>query len=166
MFGPDKKLDAMYYLKEGYVRQYAKSPKGDLLYLHIYKPGSFFPLMWLYTDLEVRYFYETITTTRVVKAPMPDIKEFISKNPDIAEYFVSKLLLVSMVFLVEWSRWLWLLPTPRRRCCSCILPKCLVSLTGKWSISTLHCPINKSPTGSGQRGKQRPWLQKRYVGKV
>jgi CRP/FNR family transcriptional regulator, cyclic AMP receptor protein len=83
----------MFYLSHGFIRQYAKSPKGEILYLHVYKPGSCFPLMWLFTGAEHKYYYEAVTKVSIRKAPVNEIREFIAKQPDVLEYFTSRLLM-------------------------------------------------------------------------
>jgi CRP-like cAMP-binding protein len=85
--------EGMYYLTGGYVRQYAKSPKGEILYLHVFRPGSCFPMMWLLTDVKHRYFYEAITPVSVKKAPAEAVMKLMDRHPEILEYFTERLLL-------------------------------------------------------------------------
>jgi CRP-like cAMP-binding protein len=89
----DEEPDGMYYLKSGYVRQYAKKADGSILYLHMYRPGSCFPLMWLFNDTKNRYNYEAMTEVVLRKAPSVKVKAFIGIHPEITEYFMSKILL-------------------------------------------------------------------------
>jgi CRP-like cAMP-binding protein len=89
----DEEPEGMQYLKSGFVRQYAKKADGSMLYLHVYRPGSCFPLMWLFNDTPNRYTYEAMTEVVIRKAPTAHVKAFIGKHPEIMEHFMSKILL-------------------------------------------------------------------------
>jgi CRP/FNR family transcriptional regulator, arginine deiminase pathway regulator len=89
----DEEPEGMYYLKSGFVRQYAKKADGSVLYLHIYRPGSCFPLMWLFNDTKNRYTYEAMTEAVIRKAPGAKVKAFFGKHPEIVEYFMGRILL-------------------------------------------------------------------------
>jgi CRP/FNR family transcriptional regulator, cyclic AMP receptor protein len=89
----DEEPEGMYYLKSGFIRQYAKKADGSILYLHIYRPGSCFPLMWLFNDTRNRYNYEAMTEVVLRKAPTEKVKAFIGNHPDIMEHFLSRILL-------------------------------------------------------------------------
>ena len=89
----DEDPEGMYYLKSGYVRQYAKKADGSILYLHIYRPGSCFPLMWLFNDTPNRYTYEAMTEVVIRRAPAGKVKAFVGKHPEILESFMSRILL-------------------------------------------------------------------------
>jgi CRP-like cAMP-binding protein len=85
--------EGMYYLIDGYVRQYAISPNQEILYLHVYKPGSCFPLMWLINETSNRYHYEAMTNVLMKRAPTDKVKQFILKSDEMLEHFTSRLLL-------------------------------------------------------------------------
>jgi CRP/FNR family transcriptional regulator, cyclic AMP receptor protein len=89
----DEEPEGMYYLQKGFVRQYAKKADGSVLYLHIYRPGSCFPLMWLFNDTKNRYNYEAMTEVVIRKASNAKVKAFIGIHPEIMEHFLSRILL-------------------------------------------------------------------------
>jgi CRP-like cAMP-binding protein len=89
----DEEPEGMYYLQKGFIRQYAKKADGSILYLHIYRPGSCFPLMWLFNDTKNRYNYEAMTEVVLRKATNTKVKAFIGNHPDIMEHFLSRILL-------------------------------------------------------------------------
>jgi len=89
----DQDPDGMSYLVSGFVRQVAKKNNGDLMYMHIYKPTSCFPLMWLFNDTHNRYYYEAMTDVVIRKAPAKDVRKFLSRQPVIVEEYTSRLLL-------------------------------------------------------------------------
>jgi CRP-like cAMP-binding protein len=85
--------DGMYFLTDGFVRQYAVSPLSGVLYLHVYKPGSCFPLMWLINETSNRYHYEAMTNVIMKRAPTDKVKDFILRSDDLLEHFTSRLLM-------------------------------------------------------------------------
>lgn len=89
----DEEPEGMYYLVKGYIRQYAKKADGSMLYLHIYRPGSCFPLMWLFNETKNRYTYEAMSEVVLRKAPTEKVKAFLAIHPEIMEQFMSKILL-------------------------------------------------------------------------
>jgi CRP-like cAMP-binding protein len=89
----DENPEGMYYITEGFVAQYAKNAQGQVLFLHIYKPGSCFPLMWLFNTTPNRYSYEAVTEVELKRASTEDVKDFFNRHTDILEYFMSKILL-------------------------------------------------------------------------
>src|SRR4030042_3089715 len=89
----DEEPQGMYYLTEGYIRQYAKSSKGEILYVHVFRPGSCFPMMWLLTDVKHRYYNEAISSVTLKKAPVEAVKKLLDRHPEILEYFTERLLL-------------------------------------------------------------------------
>jgi CRP-like cAMP-binding protein len=85
--------EGMYYLVDGYVRQFAISPTNEILYLHVYKPGSCFPMMWLINETSNRYHYEAMTNVIMKRAPTEKVKQFILRSDDMLGFFTSRLLL-------------------------------------------------------------------------
>lgn len=72
-----------YYLKSGFVKQYIVSPEGSELILHIYGPGSFFPMMWVIGELPNEYFYTAMTVCTTFRAPADKTRQFLMENPDV-----------------------------------------------------------------------------------
>lgn len=83
----------IYYLKEGYIRMYAVSETGDILSFHMFKPGSFFPMMWAFNDTPNHCFFETITPAIVVRAPRNEVMAFLKKNPEVLFDLTRRILL-------------------------------------------------------------------------
>lgn len=80
---PDDSLDNIFYIKSGYVRQYAVSNDGDEFTLNIFRPGSYFAIALSFDQDINNHFFETITDVEVYKAPKKDVLSFIKKNPEI-----------------------------------------------------------------------------------
>lgn len=73
----------IFYLKEGFVKEYAISKKGDELVINIFKPISFFPMSWAVNNTKNMYFFEAITDLKVWRAPKEKAIEFVKNNPDV-----------------------------------------------------------------------------------
>jgi CRP/FNR family transcriptional regulator, cyclic AMP receptor protein len=82
----------VYFLKKGYVRQYAVSPKGDTLFLHVYKPGSYFPMPWLINDIPNTFYYESLTPVEMWRAPKEQTQAFLDANPQVLIHFTKRFL--------------------------------------------------------------------------
>jgi CRP/FNR family transcriptional regulator len=83
----------VYYLQSGYVRQYLLSPSGETFIVHIYKPGSFFPLTWILNDTPNVYHFEAMTPVNVVRAPKEVFVEFLRTHPEALFYATQRLAL-------------------------------------------------------------------------
>ena len=73
----------IFYLKNGYVKEYAISKKGDELVVNIFKPISFFPMSWAINNTENMYFFEAVTDAEVWRAPREKVIEFVKDNSDV-----------------------------------------------------------------------------------
>lgn len=93
-----------FYLKKGYVRAYTMSPQGIELTLHIFTPGSYFPMMFILNDLENRYYFEALTQSEIFVIPKGKIISFLRKNPAVLEDLTSRLLrgLDKMMLRIEY----------------------------------------------------------------
>lgn len=81
------------YLRKGFVRMYVISENGEMLVLHVFKPGSFFPMMWALNDTPNRYFFDAVVPVELHRAPREAVRTFVMKRPDILYNFTSRLLL-------------------------------------------------------------------------
>lgn len=80
------------YLAKGLVRQYVVSARGEQLVLHMFRPGSFFPMTWVLNNTPNAYYFEAATAIKIWRAPKEAVVEFIEKNPDILLAFSRRLL--------------------------------------------------------------------------
>lgn len=81
----------VFYLKEGLVKQYAISKKGDELVVNIFKPESFFPMSWAINQAQNKYFFEALTDLDVWRAPKEEVLTFLKSNPDVLLDLLSRL---------------------------------------------------------------------------
>ena len=81
------------YLTNGFVRQSFVGHRGDMLMLHVYKPGSYFPMTWVINDTLNRYYFEALTPVEIKRAPREDVRKFLRDNTAVSEHFMSRILL-------------------------------------------------------------------------
>lgn len=81
----------VYYLKEGYIRQYLLSSSGEMFIVHIYKPGSFFPLSWIVNDAPNLFYFEAMTRVMVARSQKEPFVKFLHSTPKVLYYTAQKL---------------------------------------------------------------------------
>jgi CRP-like cAMP-binding protein len=81
LFEIDQKLDTLFYLMSGYVRQYSITPEGSELTLNIFKPGSIFPLHLALTHLANPYYFEAMQRVEFTVVPMTEMSQYLQQNP-------------------------------------------------------------------------------------
>lgn len=79
----DEEPSAILYLKNGRVKEYAISHKGNEIVVGVFKPISFFPMSWAVNKTENHYYYEAIEDIDVWKAPADDVVTFVKNEPDV-----------------------------------------------------------------------------------
>jgi CRP/FNR family transcriptional regulator len=90
---PENDPQGVSYLKKGYVRQYMVAQSGAMLMLHIFKPGSFFPMTWVVNNESNRYYLEAVTPVEIWRAPKKEVGEFLKAHADVAHDLTRRLLL-------------------------------------------------------------------------
>ncbi|HEY5601438.1 MAG TPA: Crp/Fnr family transcriptional regulator [Patescibacteria group bacterium] len=80
---PDESILGTFLLKKGLVRKYVISPSGEELTVHVYRPITFFPTIFLIEKFSNHYFYEAISDVQVNRAPANQIIEFIKSEPEV-----------------------------------------------------------------------------------
>ncbi len=73
----------VFYLKEGYARLYTVSATGQELTLNIFKPGSYFSMMWAIGETQNTYYFEALTKIELLKAPKEALVEFVRQEPEV-----------------------------------------------------------------------------------
>ena len=87
----DEEPQGVFFLKIGIIRQYSISKDGEEQTLNLYKPISFFPLMWAVNSTPNTYYFEATNEVEVYRAPKDQVISFIEKEPDILYDLVSRL---------------------------------------------------------------------------
>ncbi len=80
-----------YYLASGHVKQYSLTPDGHELVVNIYKPGTFFPMIWAVTGYANNFFFETLDPVTVFRAPKDETIAFLKSNTDVLYDLLTRL---------------------------------------------------------------------------
>jgi len=87
----DDNPSGVFYLKKGYVKEYAISKKGDELVVNVFKPISFFPMTWAINDTSNTYYFEAMTAVDVWRAPRERTIEFLKSEPEVLYNLTSRI---------------------------------------------------------------------------
>lgn len=82
----------VFYLKSGYIRQYAVDGSGNELLINIYKPNTFFPMTWAIADINNRHYFDAIGKVEAYRAPKEQFLEFLDQNQDVLSDLTRRLL--------------------------------------------------------------------------
>lgn len=91
----DEQPVGAFFLKSGYVRLGSIFANGTELTLNIFKPGSFFPMMWAIGEVKNTYFCQAMSEVKVCRAPKADVVKFVKENPEVL-YDLTKRILVGL----------------------------------------------------------------------
>ena len=83
ILGPAAEPSGIFFIKSGYVRLYLISEGGKELTLNIFKPGTYFSMIWALNNVPNIYFYESLTDVLLLKAPKNEVVKYIQSNPSI-----------------------------------------------------------------------------------
>lgn len=73
----------IFYLKDGYVRQYALARDGHEVTIHLFRPGAFFPMMLAFNGIENRYTFQAASRVQLWRAKPEDVIAFLKQEPDV-----------------------------------------------------------------------------------
>lgn len=99
----------IFYLREGVVKEYAISSKGEELVVNIFKTGAFFPMSWAINHTPNAFYFEAASEINVFRAPKDAVLEFLNKNPDVLFDLLSRVyrgmdgILTRMTYLMAGS---------------------------------------------------------------
>jgi CRP/FNR family transcriptional regulator len=81
ILSPGAEPSGIFFVKSGYIRLYLISESGKELTLNIFKPGTYFSMIWALNDVPNIYFYESLTDVLLLRAPKEEIVKYIRDNP-------------------------------------------------------------------------------------
>lgn len=85
-------LNQVFYLQSGVVKEYYISQTGNLFIVHLYPPGSFFPMSLTSQRDTASNYMDTLTSCVIRIAPFPAFSDFILSENEILKEFTSRLL--------------------------------------------------------------------------
>lgn len=83
--------DIVYFLEKGQVAQIKRTKDKKEIILNIFKPGSFFPLIFALGNMNNSFDFEALSPIEVRSAPLKDVILFLQKNPDVMYDFINRL---------------------------------------------------------------------------
>jgi CRP-like cAMP-binding protein len=89
----DDDPQGVYYLEKGFVKMNSVLADGREITLNIFKPGSYFPMMWAISNLPNTYYFQTMTPVVIRRISKDTFFDFITKNPDILLDVTSRILI-------------------------------------------------------------------------
>lgn len=90
----------IYYISSGYVKMNSISKNGSVLTLNIFKPGSFFPMMWALGEVDNAFFYQTMTNIEAYRVSKEKVLKFIKEDPEVL-YNLTKRIFIGMEGLLS-----------------------------------------------------------------
>lgn len=88
---PDDPLDRIYYISEGYIRQYSVSKEGNEFTFNIFKPKTYFPMVFAFHYQINNYYFETMTPTKLFKAPSQQAINYVKQNSAVMFDLLSRI---------------------------------------------------------------------------
>lgn len=70
---------------------YQLSENGKELTLNIFKPGTYFPMIWALSGIANSYYFESMTPTSVFCAPRDDVLGLLRSDPEILYDFTYRM---------------------------------------------------------------------------
>lgn len=74
---------AIYYIKQGRIREYDISYRGDEVIVNMFKPPAFFPMSWAINRSDNPYFFKAEIDSELHIVPADEALAFIKENPDV-----------------------------------------------------------------------------------
>lgn len=79
----DDEPTGVYLLKNGTVKMSSISEDGEELAVNIFKPGTFFPMGWALGEIDNAYYYQTLSSAKMVRVPKAEFVQFLKDNPEV-----------------------------------------------------------------------------------
>jgi len=83
ILNPDQENRLVYFLEQGYVKQYSMSKDGRVKAVNIFKPHSFFPIILAIANYDNKFYFEAIDTVIARQAPVGDVLRLVMKDNQI-----------------------------------------------------------------------------------
>lgn len=80
----------VFYLKDGLVKEYFLTKKGDEYIINLFKPNTFFPMSSVINNTHNRFNFEVVTDSKIFKAPKEKTLHFLKDNPDVLFNLLSR----------------------------------------------------------------------------
>jgi len=71
------------YLNSGYVRMFQVFENGKELTLNIFRPGSYFSIVWAISKYENTFYFQAMTAVEAYRAPKDEVLNLLKTHPDL-----------------------------------------------------------------------------------
>lgn len=88
---PSDELNSVYYIQTGFVKSYYLFRDGRELTYNIFKSGSYFPMLSIIGNVNNSYYYQTMTPTKIIKAPRQETLTYVKKDPEVLFELTSRI---------------------------------------------------------------------------
>jgi CRP-like cAMP-binding protein len=86
-------LSAIHLIKDGFVKAYTILDSGDTRTMFILGPGDIFPIAFSLTqnwqDYQLRYFYQTLTDTKLGLLERDQFRQIIDNKPEMTNAYIN-----------------------------------------------------------------------------
>lgn len=80
---PSEKIEYIYFIERGDVKQSLVTLRGEDIILHVYSSGAYFPIMLVMSNMPNKYYFEACNDTIVYKAPACEVLDLVHTDIDI-----------------------------------------------------------------------------------
>lgn len=80
IISPEDKPEKVYYLTHGKVKQFVSNSDGAEIIIHIFRPGSYFPIMLVLGEATNRFYFQALTKCKVKISSSDTVVEFLKKE--------------------------------------------------------------------------------------
>jgi len=89
----------VYYIRKGYVRMYTVLENGREITLNLFKPGSYFSMIWAIAEKTNQYYFQAMTLVIIRRSSKQQVTGLLRSNPAIL-YELTKRLLMGLDTLI------------------------------------------------------------------
>jgi len=80
ILSPSAETKSVYFLLEGFVKEYTVSKEGRVKSVNIFKPGAYFPIVLALADYENNFYFEAVNSVKAHEAPVGDVLRLVMKD--------------------------------------------------------------------------------------
>ena len=73
----------IFFILNGYVKMNVTYPSGRELTVNIFKPSTYFPMMWALGDIPNNYDFQAMTPVLIHRSPKNEFLNFLGHNPNL-----------------------------------------------------------------------------------
>ena len=79
-YEPETKINTIFLLESGLVRQYTINPNGQEATIHLFRPGAYFPILISISGIKNRFYFESLEKSTCLQLPVESVLDFLHSN--------------------------------------------------------------------------------------